>query len=190
MRVERGERMSVVDLMLLGFLKDKPMNAYEIKKTAEQRNLTWWIKVSYPSMYRNINKLAEQGYIDGKVVKEGEMPEKTIYTINEKGEAYFLELMEKYSKHPASIYIDFTAVISNLNKVDNKTGRQMLDDLYQEFFKTKEIMRAIEDTYDKYQAKAVIQLNVQMYDLFCTWLLEFKEKFYGSSTDALEVTDK
>lgn len=184
--------MSVVDLMLLGFLKEKPMNAYEIKKTAEQRNLTWWIKVSYPSMYRNINKLADRGYIDGEVVREGEMPEKTIYTINAKGEAYFHELMARYSKQPESIYIDFTAVISNLNKVNKETGEQMINDLYLQFFKTKKIMQAIEDTYDKYEAKAVLQLNVQMYELFCSWLEEFKENFYCSTINEEEIieTDK
>lgn len=52
------------------------------------------------------------------------MPEKTIYMINAKGEAYFLELMEKYSRHPANIYIDFTAVISNLGKVEKKSGNK------------------------------------------------------------------
>lgn len=175
--------MSVVDLMLLGFLKEKPMNAYEIKKVAESRNITWWIKVSYPSMYRNINKLAENGYIDGEIVKDGEMPEKTIYTINLKGEKYFLQLMDKYSKNPASIYIDFTAVISNLGKVDKETGEQMLDNLYKEFHKTKKIMETIEYTYEKYQAKAVLQLNAQMYDLFCNWLIEFKKNFYGSEIE-------
>lgn len=181
--------MSIVDLMLLGFLKEKPMNAYEIKKTAEQRNLTWWIKISYPSMYRNINKLAEKDYIDGEVVKEGEMPEKTIYTINEKGEEYFIELMEKYSKQPESIYIDFTAVISNLGKVDKETGEQMIDDLYLQFFKTKKVMQTVETAYDKYQAKAVLQLNVKMYELFCSWLEEFKENFYGSIINKEEILE-
>lgn len=181
--------MSIVDLMLLGFLKEKPMNAYEIKKTAENRNLTWWIKVSYPSMYRNINKLAENDYIDGKVVRDGEMPEKTIYTINKKGEVYFLELMEQYSKRPASIYIDFTAVISNLGKVDKEKGEEMIDDLYKEFFRTKKIMQAISDGYEKYQAKAVLQLNVQMYDLFCNWLEDFKKNFYGTKINKSEILE-
>lgn len=73
--------MSIINLMLLGFLMEKPMNAYEIKKEVENRNLTWWIKGSSPSIYRNINNLSAKGYINGKVVRDGEMPEKTVYTI-------------------------------------------------------------------------------------------------------------
>lgn len=179
--------MSVIDLMLLGFLKEKPMNAYEIKKTAEARNLTWWIKASYPSMYRNINKLAKAGYIDGEVVKDGEMPEKTIYTINEKGETKFLALMNEYAQEPERIYLNFTAIISNLGKVDKKTGEQMIDDLYLKFYKTGTVMKSIEHIYDKYEAKAVIQLNIQIYDLFCSWLEEFKDKFYGTPISKLNI---
>lgn len=171
--------MSVVDLMLLGFLQEKPMNAYEIKKEVEQKNLVRWIKMSSPSIYRNISALADKGYIDGEIVREGEMPEKTIYTINGKGKSYFLHLMEQYSKAPPKIYLDFTAIISNLNHVDSETGQKLLDDLYRTFKETKEILSTIESSYNRYQAKAVTQLNQQMYDLFCTWLKNFKEEYYG-----------
>lgn len=135
--------------------------------------------MSSPSIYRNISALADKGYIDGEIVREGEMPEKTIYTINEKGNDYFLHLMEQYAKTPPKIYLDFTAIISNLNHVDRESGEKMLDDLYQTFQETKEILSAIESSYDRHQAKAVTQLNQQMYDLFCNWLKSFKEEYYG-----------
>ena len=171
--------MSVVDLMLLGFLQDKPMNAYEIKKEVEKKNLVWWIKMSSPSIYRNISALSDKGYIDGEIVRDGEMPEKTIYTINEKGKKYFLRLMEQYAKTPPKIYLDFTAIISNLNHVDKEAGGEMLDSLYQTFQETKKILSTIENSYERAQAKAVTQLNQQMYDLFCDWLENFKKEYYG-----------
>ena len=84
--------MSTVDLMLLGVLTKKPMNAYEMKKEMEIRNIQYWIKISSPSIYKNLVKLYKQGYIDGKTVRDGEMPEKTIYSINEKGREYFMHV--------------------------------------------------------------------------------------------------
>ena len=179
--IPREDNMSVVDLMLLGFLHDKPMNAYEIKKEVESKNLVWWIKMSSPSIYRNISALSDKGYIDGETVREGEMPEKTIYTINQKGRAYFSQLMEQYANNPPKIYLDFTATISNLNHVDSETGQRILDNLYHTFRETQKILAAIENSYDRYQAKVVTQLNQQMYDLFCNWIAKFKEEFYGTS---------
>lgn len=173
--------MSVINLMLLGFLMEKPMNAYEIKKEVENRNLTWWIKGSSPSIYRNVNSLYAKGYVNGKVIREGEMPEKTIYTINEQGKKYFSELMEKYSLTPPQIYLDFTAVISNINKLDKSEGKQRVKDLYNSFAHTNEILKSIENTFKPYHAKAVIQLSERMYGLFCEWLQEFYQEYFEES---------
>lgn len=173
--------MSITNLMLLGFLMEKPMNAYEIKKEVENRNLTWWIKGSSPSIYRNINALSAKGYIDGEVVREGEMPEKTIYTINNKGITYFNEMMEQYSCNPPKIYLDFTAVISNIGKIDTEIGKQRIMDLYSYFKNAKEILEKLETKYTPYQAKAVIQLSEKMYDLICEWLEQFYKDYFGAA---------
>jgi Predicted transcriptional regulators len=173
--------MSVINLMLLGFLMEKPMNAYEIKKEVENRNLTWWIKGSSPSIYRNVNNLSNKGYIDGKVVREGEMPEKTIYTINANGKQYFSELMKKYSNEPPQVYFDFAAVISNIGKVDQETGKLLIDNLCSAFDKNRSILKSVENNYKPIQAKSVVQLAEEMYDLFCVWLKKLEEELYPNS---------
>lgn len=175
--------MSIMNLMLLGFLMEKPMNPYEIKKEVENRNLSWWIKGSAPSIYRNVNTLAGKGYIDGKAVREGEMPEKTVYTINDKGRLYFKSLMEQYSAAPPQIYLDFTAVIANISKVDQAEGKQSLKALHASFTCSKGILESIEKQFDPYQAKSVIQLSRKMYDLLCQWLRQFYEEYYGTDFD-------
>lgn len=171
--------MSIINLMLLGFFMEKPMNAYEIKKEVENRNLTWWIKGSSPSIYRNINGLAEKGYVDGKVIREGEMPEKTIYTINERGKHYFYDLIQKFSEEPPNIYLDFTAIISNIGKVNSEMGQQLIANLILSFEKNTEILKSIESQYAPIQAKAIIHLSEEMYDLFCDWLQKLKKELYG-----------
>lgn len=170
--------MSVMNLMLLGFFMEKPMNAYEVKKEVENRNLTWWIKGSSPSIYRNINALAAKGYIDGEIVRDGEMPEKTIYTINELGKSHFYELMKQFSSAPPPIFLDFTAIISNVGKVDKETGQQLIKELYVSFAHSRDILLSLENKYGFYQAKAVIQLSQRMYDTICAWLQQFYEEFF------------
>lgn len=170
--------MSIINLMLLGFLMEKPMNAYEIKKEVESRNVSRWIKGSSPSIYRNVNHLATKGYIDGKVMRNKGMPEKTVYTINERGKNHFNELMARYACTPPQTYLDFTAVIANLNKVDKAMGQQCIKELYASFLQTSRILHKVEDTFTPQQAKAIIQLSDKMHVLFCEWLKEFYEDYY------------
>ena len=61
-----------IEIMILGALIEQPMSAYEMDKTLEERNVRRWIRISSPSVYRNVIRLCDEGYADGTVVKEGE----------------------------------------------------------------------------------------------------------------------
>lgn len=171
--------MSTIDLMLLGVLIQRPMNAYEMKKEMEDRSIQNWIKISSPSIYKNFLKLYKLGYVDGKVVREGEMPEKTIYSINDKGRRYFMRLMQQYSENPGKVYIDFCAFIANLQNVDSKTGLQMVEHLRENLA----VRRDSVDDYlkpeheESFYATAVIELYSQMYGVLCDWIEKFKEEY-------------
>ena len=87
--------MAAIDLIVLGMIKAQPQSAYELQKNVEYRNISKWVKVSTPSIYKKVVQLEEKGDIAGSVVKEGKMPEKTVYRITEAGEKHFLKLMEE-----------------------------------------------------------------------------------------------
>lgn len=125
--------MSAADLIILGFLKKKPMSAYEFTKLAEFIHLQKWVKIGSPTIYQNIKKLAAKNYLSGRTVKEGEMPEKIIYRLTESGEEYFLELMNRFSINPGNVYFDFNAFIVNLRLVDKDSALNMLGSLRQYF---------------------------------------------------------
>lgn len=178
--------MSTVDLMLLGVLMQKQINAYEIKKEMESRNIQKWIKVSSPAIYKNIIKLNKLGYIDGKVIREGEMPEKTIYSINDKGRAYFIKLMEYYSEGCGKIYIDFCAFISNLQNVDYKTGLKMIDQLQKGLsYECDGVNDALKrlNSIDKnlFYGISILNLYAQIYNILYAWINEFKKQYIENS---------
>ena len=171
--------MSTIDLMLLGVLTEKPMNAYEVKKEMEKRNIRRWIKISSPSIYKNFLKLYKEGYIDGKVVREGEMPEKTVYSINDKGRRYFLRLMQQYSEAPGYVYLDFCAFVSNLPYIDQKTGLEMLDRLRESLAVKKDSISdqlAVHQN-DSFYAASVLDLYSRMFELFSSWTDDFRKSF-------------
>ena len=175
--------MSTIDLMLLGILVQKSMNAYEVKKEMENRSIQNWIKISSPSFYKNFLKLYKEGYIDGKVVREGEMPEKTIYSINDKGRDYFMRLMQQYSENPGKVYLDFCAFIANLQSTDPETGLKMIEHLRESLAIKRDSVKEqlTMEHKDSFYAMAIIDLYSQMFELFCNWIEKFRNEYTEKS---------
>ena len=73
--------MATIDLIVLGILKKESLSAYDIQKIVEYRNISKWVKISTPSIYKKVIQLEKKGYMKGDVVKEGNMAEKTVYSL-------------------------------------------------------------------------------------------------------------
>ncbi|MBI3813295.1 MAG: PadR family transcriptional regulator [Nitrospinae bacterium] len=124
--------MSTIDLIILGFLLDRRMNAYELASFIAEKQIGRFLKISTPAIYKSCNRLYAAGFLDGKAVKEGGLPEKTVYSINKKGRKRFLALMEGFSSHFAPFFLDCNAFIWNIEKVEKKHGLKMLENLRDE----------------------------------------------------------
>ena len=80
----------------------------------------WWNigtsqmgKISTPSIYKKVIQLEQKGLISSRTKKEGNMPEKAVYSLTENGEIEFEKLMHELSKKPIHMFLDFNAVIVN-----------------------------------------------------------------------------
>ena len=80
----------------------------------EYRNISKWVKISTPSIYKKVLQLEEKGYIKSSAVREGRMAEKAVYTLTEAGEGEFERLMLEIAAQPIRFFLDFNAVIVNL----------------------------------------------------------------------------
>lgn len=121
--------MATIDLIVLGMLKKEPMGAYDLQKLVEYRNISKWVKISTPSIYKKVIQLEEKGYIVSHTEKEGKMPEKAVYSLTEKGEQEFEKLMVEISRKPVNIFLDFNAVIVNLENMPPENQRECLDNI-------------------------------------------------------------
>ena len=121
--------MATIDLIVLGILKKKPMSAYDIQKLVEYRNISKWVKISTPSIYKKVIQLEEKGYISSHTEKEGKMPEKSVYSLTEKGKQQFEKLMIEISCKPINIFLDFNAVIVNLDSMTREKQQECLDNI-------------------------------------------------------------
>ena len=116
--------MATIDLIVLGILKKEALSAYDIQKLVEYRNISRWVKISTPSIYKKVIQLEEKGLIKSNIVKEGKMPEKAVYSLTEAGEKEFDSLMLEIASKPIHIFLDFNAVIVNLDSLPPKQQEQ------------------------------------------------------------------
>lgn len=88
----------MIDLAILGLLKDRPMHGYQLsQELTEQLGGLW--KVSYGSIYPTLRRLESERAVEpttGTTAK-GAGRRKTVYRITDEGEHLFLALLEEPS---------------------------------------------------------------------------------------------
>ena len=52
--------MSTIDLIVLGMLKKQALSAYELQKQVDYRNISRWVKISTPSIYKKVISAVRQ----------------------------------------------------------------------------------------------------------------------------------
>ena len=171
--------MATIDLIVLGMLKKEPLSAYDIQKLVEYRNISKWVKISTPSIYKKAVQLEEKGLIKGEIIKEGKMPEKSVYSLTEAGEKEFERLMFEISSKPIHIFLDFNAVIVNLDSLppekqkvcltDIESNIQTLKAYLKDNLQSKENMPGIPET-----GMAVLRQQLVLAEAIETWIESLK----------------
>ncbi len=75
--------------MLLGLIYEKPLNAYEIIKRLNYMNVKWWFNIADSTVYSTLKTLEKKEYILGTAEKVGNMPDRTVYSLSDKGKEEF-----------------------------------------------------------------------------------------------------
>jgi len=174
--------MATIDLIVLGILKKKPMGAYDIQKLVEYRNISKWVKISTPSIYKKAIQLEEKGLIKANIVKEGKMPEKAVYSLTDAGEVEFKKLMLEIAAKPIHIFLDFNAVIVNLNSLSPKNQKLCIENIekniatlktyLEENIREKENIPEIPET-----GMAVLRQQFILAEAIEKWIVSLKNNF-------------
>lgn len=81
--------------MLLGLIYEKPLNAYEIIKRLNYMNVKWWFNIADSTVYSTLKTLEKKEYISGVSEKIGNMPDRTVYSLSEKGKDRFIATLKE-----------------------------------------------------------------------------------------------
>lgn len=173
--------MATIDLIVLGILKKESLSAYDIQKLVEYRNISKWVKISTPSIYKKVIQLEEKGMIKSNIVKEGKMPEKAIYSLTETGAKEFEKLMNDISLQPIRFFLDFNAVIVNLSSLPPEGQKACLENIednvktlktyLEENIQEKESAPDIPET-----GMAVLQQQYILAQAIETWIASLKDR--------------
>lgn len=83
--------MNRYDLVLLGFILERESSGYDIMTEIRKRELDRWAKISTSTIYNRLIRLEKNQCITGRTEKDGNRPERVMYTITDKGR----ELLKK-----------------------------------------------------------------------------------------------
>ena len=106
----------------------------------EYRNIPRWVKISEQSIYKKVLQLESKEYIVSHKEKEGNMPDKAVYTITDKGNDYFNKLMNDISNSDVSLYLDFNVIITNLDLVDDEQKQILVSNIKSKILELKELL--------------------------------------------------
>jgi DNA-binding PadR family transcriptional regulator len=101
---------------ILACLTERPMTGYELAKTFDSSIGFFW-KTDHQQIYRELSRLRDRGYIQGREVVQSGKPNKLVYTLTSEGRAAFRHWAARPST-PASIKDDLLVRLYALDSVD------------------------------------------------------------------------
>ena len=84
----------MLELAVLGLLKERAMHGYELRKQLSQKLGFFWT-VSFGSLYPTLKKLERRGFVEKFVPTELASRRKQVYRITPQGEREFLDLLSQ-----------------------------------------------------------------------------------------------
>jgi DNA-binding PadR family transcriptional regulator len=91
----------VLELAVLGLLKERSMHGYQLKKSLSETLGPFW-QVSYGALYPALKRLKVQGAVEEVFPKTKVARRRNVYRLTEKGERLFAELLESVGERELS----------------------------------------------------------------------------------------
>jgi DNA-binding PadR family transcriptional regulator len=114
-------------LAVLTLLYEKPMHPYEMSTTLRHRSKEDSIRLNYGSLYAVVESLRKKGLVKaGETRREGNRPERTVYTLTGEGEHAMREWLAEMLRDPQPQFTDFEAALSLMGALPPDVVEDML----------------------------------------------------------------
>ena len=103
--------MAKNEMVALGLIYSESCHTYVLDRLINEMRLEQWANISKASIYNTLKRLASQGCVTVTAEKVGNMPERKVYAITEKGKQQLLdELRENMILTPSGDNLFFLAM--------------------------------------------------------------------------------
>ena len=108
-----------VPFYILGLLMNcGPQHGYNIKQIISDQ-IADFTKIKLPTIYYHLEKLSKKGYVDANIEKDGNRPERIVYSINDSGIKYFKSLLNKILQEDYTVEFNFDGALYYSRFTDN-----------------------------------------------------------------------
>ena len=107
------------------------------------------------------------------------MPEKSVYRITPEGEGFFMTLMEKTARETVSIFLNFNAVIMNLDFMPEEKRKELLEGIHDGISDLKETIevKGSERQHIPLTGRTILQQQLEMTEAMERWLIGFEKEY-------------
>lgn len=85
--------------IILSFIQEHSTNAYELIKMLSKFRVKDWYEIADSTVYATLKTLEKKQYIVGEIQKDGNMPDKTVYSLTTAGEVALKATIKKFIVH-------------------------------------------------------------------------------------------
>jgi len=173
--------LTTPDLVILGFLMEKPMHGYQIIISLRERQVKDWAGVSKPQVYYSLKKLEDLGLICGGNDENFSLgPERRIFSITPEARSALADALtsEKWAESRTVPPFSTWAMLSMY--ADEQTVKHILECrrnfLRNEIAKEIQTVKSlsVENTKTSRVVKSMISLVIKNFELELSWLEEFE----------------
>ncbi len=77
--------IATVEIPILGLLAERDMHGYDLHREMQLSGLHRWMPASKVSVYKALERLHKNGCLDARADRAGNMPERVVYNLTERG---------------------------------------------------------------------------------------------------------
>lgn len=102
---------SYVECLVLGLLHSGARYGHEIDKMMDQQQIRLWTKTNRATIYQSLKRIEKKGWVTTKVEKVGDMPDRKIYNLTEKGKKAFQSMVSEGLASQDLVTFDYAIVV-------------------------------------------------------------------------------
>jgi DNA-binding PadR family transcriptional regulator len=170
--------VSKIEMALLGMIAKKPSYAYEIDQFIKKTHMRRWVQIGSASVYQGLDRLQKKGLASSRREKEGKMPPRRRYYINDQGLAALAGAASGLLSRSEDHYLDLTLGLFCSHVLQDKDIPPLMEARLREVgrrCREIEVHRKIVDDDTIWQQEAILSILTD----FCRTEQQLLKKMVG-----------